>query len=136
MIVDASVAFKWLIHEADSDEAIAWIGSGQRLVAPNLIIAEVGHALTKRIRRGELDSDGASANFARLPWLLELIDDTAFATRAFDLSVTLRHSFYDCIYLAAAEASGDKLLTADAVLAEKLSDHSLGALIMVLGQHE
>lgn len=134
MIVDASVAFKWLVQEPDSDRAIEWIGSGERLAAPNLVIAETGHAFTKRIRRGELAAEGAQDSFARLPGLLMLLDDAVFAARAFDLSIALRHSFYDCVYLAASEAIGENLLTADAVFASKLAGHPLGHLVTVLGR--
>ena len=134
MIVDASVAFKWLVEEADSDRAIWWIASGTPLMAPSLILAETGHALTKRVRRGELTAEGADVTFGRLPGLLTLIDDAPLLARAFGLSVALRHSFYDCVYLAAAEALGDGLLTADEVFAGKLADHPLGGLVTVLGR--
>lgn len=134
MIVDASVAFKWLVEEPDSDRAIRWVGSGEALVAPSLILSETGHALTKRIRRGELASEGADETFARLPGLLTLLDDAPFMARAFDLSIALRHAFYDCVYLAAAEALGDRLLTADDVFAGKLADHPLGQRVTVLGR--
>ena len=134
MIVDASVAFKWLVEEADSDLAIAWVASGEPLVAPSLILSETGHALSKRVRRGELAAAGADETFSRLPALITLIDDAPFMGRAFELSVALRHAFYDCVYLAAAEALGDRLLTADEVFAGKLADHPLGGLVTVLGR--
>ncbi|WP_353204782.1 type II toxin-antitoxin system VapC family toxin [Sphingomonas sp.] len=134
MIVDASVAFKWLVKEADSDLAIAWVASGEPLVAPLLILSETGHALSKRVRRGELAAAGADETFSRLPALITLIDDAPFMGRAFELSVALRHAFYDCVYLAAAEALGDRLLTADEVFAGKLADHPLGGLVTVLGR--
>lgn len=136
MIVDASVAFKWLIDERDSELALAWVGSGESLAAPQLISSEVGHALSKRIRRSELAADGADDIFARLPSLLTLVDDTPFMARAFDLAIALRHSFYDCVYLAAAEAMGDRLLTADDAFAGKLADHPLGNRVVVLGRDD
>lgn len=134
MIVDASVAFKWLVPEHDSAVATAWLSSGTPLSAPALLLAEIGNGITKRIRRGELSPDGTQAHFSRLPGLLTLIDDTPFASRAFDLSVALRHSYCDCVYLAAAEALGETLLTADGVFAEKLAGHPLEGLVTVLGQ--
>lgn len=132
MIVDASVAFKWLVEEPDSDRAIRWVGSGARLAAPILILSEIGHALTKRVRRGELAVEGADDSFARLPGLLTLLDDTSFMARAFDLSIALHHAFYDCVYLAAAEALGENLLTADEIFAGKLAKHPLGRLVTLL----
>lgn len=134
MIVDASVAFKWLVEEPGSDQAIAWIGSGTPLAAPTLILSEIGHALTKRVRRGELAAAGADETFARLPSLLSLFDDAPFMVRAFDLSIALRRGFYDCVYLASAAAMGEQVLTADEVFADKLADHPLGRLVTVLGR--
>lgn len=136
MIVDASVAFKWLVEESDSELAMAWVGSGVPLAAPRLISSEVGHALSKRIRRSELAAEGADHTFARLPSLLTLIDDTPFMAWAFDLSIALRHSFYDCVYLAAAEALDDRLLTADDEFAGKLAEHPLGERVAVLGRDD
>jgi predicted nucleic acid-binding protein len=133
VIIDASVAFKWLVEESDSDQAIRWIGAGASLLAPTLILAETGHALTKCIRRGELSAEGAGDRFARLTTLLTLFDDTPFMARAFDLSIALRHGFYDCVYLAAAEALGDRLLTADAVFVGKVADHALRGSVLLLG---
>ena len=134
MVIDASVAFKWLVREHDSDAAIAWIAAGVPLCAPMLVIAETGNAMTKRIRRGELDNGGADAQFARLAGLLTLVDDAPFAARAFDLSIELRHAFYDCVYLAVSEGLGEPLLTADASFAGKLADHALGRQVTLLGQ--
>lgn len=132
MIVDASVAFKWLVPEPDSALAVDWLGRDLRFAAPSLIFAEVGNAITKRIRRGQLLAPGTQAQFERFPSLLTLLDDAPFMARAFDLAVTLRHSFYACVYLAAAEAMGDRLLTADGVFAGKLADHPLREQIVVL----
>lgn len=134
MIVDASVAFKWLVPEPDSEAAVAWLTTGVPLLAPGLILAEIGHAVTKRVRRGELRGAGTQQQFSRLPALLTLVDDGPFMARAFELSIILRHGFYDCVYLAAAEMLGDRLLTADAVFAGKLADHSFESFVTVLGR--
>jgi predicted nucleic acid-binding protein len=120
MIVDASVAVKWMIAELDSEAAIAWIGR-QKLFAPHLIHAEVGNAVCKRLRRGQLtEIDGASERLGRLGRLVEIIDETPVVGRALQIAVALDHSYYDCIYAALAEAHSDGLLTADTVFANKL----------------
>jgi predicted nucleic acid-binding protein len=113
MIIDASVAFKWLIEEQDSDRALEWIGR-TALVAPTLIHIEVANALWKRFRRGELGSDeGASEHLAGLLQLIETVDETGNVPRAFELAGELDHPIYDCIYLALAEARDDQVVTAD-----------------------
>jgi predicted nucleic acid-binding protein len=119
MVIDASVAFKWLVEEDDSSMAIALL-SQDALSAPQLILAEVGNALWKRIVRGEMgDSEGAVADIGRLPEMVALMNDSALAPRALELACELGHAIYDCFYLAAAEHQGDVLVTADRRLLRK-----------------
>ena len=54
LVVDASVAVKWFLPEAQSDAARALLGSGHDLIAPELVYAELGIALVKRVRKGEI----------------------------------------------------------------------------------
>jgi predicted nucleic acid-binding protein len=113
VIIDASVAFKLIVDEAASEEAIKWIGQAE-LVGPALIHCEVGNALWKRVRKGELAEDAQIADrLADLDHLIRTIDETPLVSRALRLAIELAHSVYDCIYLALAEADDDELLTAD-----------------------
>lgn len=126
MIIDASVAFKWIVSEPDSEAAMAWIERTD-LVAPALVHAEVGNALWKRIRKGELsDPDGAAEQLLNLERLVRTIDETPMMPRALDLAVRLDHPVYDCVYLAMAEALDDQLLTADRrfLKAVRASEHA------------
>lgn len=136
MIVDASVAFKWIVTEDDSELAIAWIGR-EELKAPHLIHAEVGNALSKRIRRGQFTSaEGASERLSRLSQIIVTIDETPYMARALEIAVALDHSFYDCVYAAMAEANSEALLTADAVFATKIERAGLAVKVQTLGEDE
>ena len=44
MVVDASVAVKWVLPERDSAPAVALRGT-DALIAPSIVIAEIGNAL-------------------------------------------------------------------------------------------
>ena len=112
MIIDASVVFKWLVVEPDSQAAIDWIGRSS-LTAPNLILVEVANALWKRTLRGELLGEGGAEQLAGLPNLVRIIEETAFVPDALELAIELSHPIYDCIYLATAHALDEELLTAD-----------------------
>lgn len=48
LIVDASVAVKWFSEEEQSDLAETLLASMELLIAPDLVIAEIGNALWKR----------------------------------------------------------------------------------------
>jgi predicted nucleic acid-binding protein len=118
MIVDASVAFKWLVEEPDSNLALSWLRHDD-LKAPAILLAEVGNAMAKRIRGRELKADGAPERLAQLEDMLTIVDGGAFAARALTVSLELGHSSYDCIYLALAEILDEQLLTADQVFVKK-----------------
>lgn len=128
MIIDASVAFKWLIDEPDSDIAISWLAHDS-LNAPAVVHAEVGNALTKRVRGGELAGAGAAEQLMRLVTILTVVDERPFVGRALDMAVALDHSYYDCLYLALGEAVGEPLLTADTRFAAKVAASPWAALI-------
>jgi hypothetical protein len=64
MVVDASVAAKCVLPEPDSGPAVALRGTDV-LIAPSLVIAEIGNALWKSVLRGDVDELDASA---ALPW--------------------------------------------------------------------
>ena len=58
VVVDASLAVKWLVEEVDSDKAHAalqsWATQDITRIAPYLMPFEVANALHRRVLRGEL----------------------------------------------------------------------------------
>ncbi len=75
VVVDASVAVKWVLEEPHTSEATAllaeWEEGGVEILAPALLSYEVSNALFKRVRRGELTIEeaktGLEAVLAALP---------------------------------------------------------------------
>lgn len=116
MILDSSVAVKWLVPEDDSDAAAALVGQSD-LFVPTLFHAEVANALWKKSLRGEIVLDEVADQLGNLPLLVTTVDEKALIPRAFAISVALRHPIYDCIYIALAEAREDRLVSADERLA-------------------
>jgi predicted nucleic acid-binding protein len=110
LIIDASVALKWVVREDDSDAANALLG-GDRLTAPDLIFSEIANSLWKKWRRGELTNLPKLA--ARLPTLLHVEPTAPLTLRAVEIAIQLAHPAYDCMYLALAEAIDDRVVTAD-----------------------
>ncbi|WP_326524396.1 type II toxin-antitoxin system VapC family toxin [Sphingomonas sp.] len=133
MIVDASVALKWLVVEDDTDSALQLLDQTD-LIAPTLIHAEVANAIWKKRRLGELDEDGELAGLPlRLAVILQTIDETPFMSRALDIAMTIAHPVYDCVYLAVAEGVDRTLVTADRRFVTKLARHVLRDRVTLLG---
>ena len=63
VVVDASLAFKWLVREEHTDKALAilreWHDEEVTPTAPHLLPFEISNALHKRVTRGELSVEGA-----------------------------------------------------------------------------
>lgn len=113
VVVDASVAVKWLVPEDGSDRAASL--RTEELFAPRLIRAEVANTLATLERRGEMspaDAADAFALFQDAP--VRIIDTDADLERAaLAMALRLRHPVYDCIYLSLAERIDASLVTAD-----------------------
>ncbi len=111
MIVDASVAVKWLLREADTDAAVALVGTGS-ISAPDLIHAEIANIVWKHTLRGEVHD--MERYLAKLNQILDHVTPCwELAVAATTLAVTLRRPAYDCFYLALAIAEASELVTAD-----------------------
>ena len=119
VVVDASLAVKWLVEEDDSDKAHgalqSWVAQDITRIAPHLMPFEVANALHRRVLRGELTVDDSIRMIARLlESRLELHQPPGLHVRALQLASLLRqNAAYDAHYLALAESFGCELWTAD-----------------------
>jgi predicted nucleic acid-binding protein len=134
MIVDASVALKWVLPEPGSDAARALHGSD--LAAPEILLAEAANALWRHAITGRLSSDDATRSLQQLLALglkfLPIEDDAASALA---LAIRLNHPAYDCFYLAAAIRERSHLVTADTRFAAAVRRHvDLKRYIRLLGE--
>ena len=113
LVVDASVAIKWLVEEEGSEAALAL--KGRDLAAPALLRVEAANVLRTLVARKAAKRDEALELFVLLqsaPVTIVDHDDTLEA-RALRLALDLGHPVYDCVYLALAERMGRVLVTAD-----------------------
>lgn len=119
VVVDASIAVKWIVPEFDSPFALAllerWQEASVILVAPCWFPSELANAVFKQVLRGNLAFprarlllDGTVEQFA----LLDPIP--GLAGRALEIAHELgQKATYDCQYLALAEHLDCELWTAD-----------------------
>ena len=115
-----------MLPETDSDKANAlrngFLTGMDELVAPDVFPSEVVHGLTRAERKNEIAIGEASLLLAdiltTLPRLIPVVPQ--LIARAVDLSSSERHSAYDCLYMALAEAEKCEFVTADGSLIKKL----------------
>jgi predicted nucleic acid-binding protein len=123
LVVDASIAIKWLLEEDDTDKAIAF-ADGNALIAPDFLLLECANVLTMKVRRGLLHSHAARELFATLlSGKTEFLSSRDFVDDAQVLALQLKQSSYDCLYLAIAIAGAHILHTADERFARAVLAH-------------
>lgn len=120
LIVDASVALKWVVPEKGVSKAEALLRRPEDIIAPALVLAEAANALWKKRRVGALAVDPEDALREIVHAFVEFVPEELLAPRALSLAVILDHPVYDCFYLALAEARGGTLITADGKLIARL----------------
>jgi predicted nucleic acid-binding protein len=112
LVVDASVAIKWVLHEPDRDLAYDLLNGP--LLAPDLMLIECANALRSRVARGGVAAEDAQPAFAAVREAPVRLSPAAdLLTDALALGMALRHPVYDCVYLALALNSGSRVVTAD-----------------------
>ncbi len=85
LVVDASVAIKWLVAEAGHEHAANLLLKFPSLRAPDLVAIEVANVLWKKVRKCEITAKQADTALASLPRFFEAIRPNvsigAFPTR-------------------------------------------------------
>ena len=122
LVVDASVAVKWLVAEDDSEAARELAASGEDLHAPRLMACEVANALWRKARLGEIERGDASAMLAAVQDMpVRWGADEAVCADAVRIALALDRPVYDCVYLALAHRIGAAVVTADLRFANVLA---------------
>lgn len=126
IVVDASLIVRTISWEEGSAAALDFVDSyPDELVAPDLVLSEVGSAIVRRANMGEMPAE--AAEHALSAWakavregLLSLHPMTpGDMERAARLAITLGHPIADCFYLALAMDLDCGLATCDAKFAAK-----------------
>lgn len=131
IVVDASVALKWVLDEPGSEAAVAL--RDHELVAPTLWLAEAANALWRHARIGEISNDEAIAYFAEL--LKAPVASLPIEPQlepALKLAMEIGHPIYDCIYLALALRHQTHVVTADRRFAAAASAPPLAGAVRLL----
>ncbi len=135
IVVDASVAIKWFIPEVHSLHAARLFKKSAKLLAPDLIMAEVGNILWKKCRLKALEINEATEilnSFQRMP--LDIYETKQLLNTAWAIATQHQRTLYDSLYLALAETTGCPLITADRAFFNALQNSHLAPLMIWVEQ--
>lgn len=133
IVIDASVAVKWVLREPDSDAADALLDDPD-LMAPVIWLAEAANALWRRVRIGEIAADEATTRLSELrnaPVASVAIEP--YLNQALRLATETRHSVYDCLYVALALSNRTHVVTADRRLVSAMISLEVAGRVRLLG---
>ncbi len=121
MVVDTSIALKWILVEPDSQVAedllSQWAAYGMMVMAPSLMVYEVANALYQNVRQGVItvpQTQPALDGLYRAGIVLDCGGDANLGFRAIELAhQTGLGPAYDTQFLALAEREDCEYWTAD-----------------------
>ena len=134
LVVDASVAAKWVLKEPDSEPARR-VAREAEMLAPDLLWAELGNVLWRRQRLGELsplDARGMLLTLRAIP--VQTHSMFPLLPLALEIALAIGHSIYDCIYLALADREDCRVVTADRRLQNAVASGPMAASVIGLSE--
>lgn len=132
LVIDSSVAVKWYVPERGSDRASALLLTGQRLIAPDLLIPEIGNVLWKRRREIPAAEIGAIAGALISACPISFYASDALLQGALAVALKYERSVYDSLYLALAVGQDCPFVTADERLSNALQGTDLADYVQLL----
>lgn len=118
LVIDSSVVAKWFFVEPLTEQALAvrrdWESSAVELIAPMLLLAEVGNIIWKKQRAGLINEEEGTNAIANL-LALEIctVETQMILPRAYKLATLYDRTVYDALYLSLAEQRAARFVTAD-----------------------
>jgi len=138
VVLDASVAVRWVIEEEGSGEAASLLNQEIGWIAPRLLLTEVASALRRKVADGGVAAALAGQALDTLlqavaDGIVHLADDERIVSQALLLAISLEHKLPDCLYLALAEREGAAIATADVRLARLARGRNVDVLLVPPG---
>jgi predicted nucleic acid-binding protein len=134
LVVDASVALKFVTAEPGIEAAAELLKAPDPLIAPDWLLVECANGLAKKVLNNRLPQTEASASLVALPEFFARLHPTiALLDSSFALSLRIGHPLYDCLYLALALREGATVITADLKFETAARRSGFGAQVRLLG---
>ncbi len=122
--------FKWFVREDGHRAALRLLEAPHRLAAPDLIVAQVADLVRGKVLRGEIGRDqGYAIALAVGRYIPRLVPAVEVAARSLAIALMAGRPVSDGLYVAVAEATGARLVTADRCLYERLQGTPFAGLV-------
>ena len=129
VVIDASVLIKLYIDEIGSPEAELAVKAADKVLAPDLLLAETANILWKYVGREKLPPEDAHqilADILQMP--VRITPSQDLIEPALRIAIETNRTVYDSLYIALAVQTSTVLLTADerlvhAIARTKFADH-------------
>lgn len=113
LIIDASIAIKWVVEEDGTPQALG-LRQAYRFAAPELLTVECANILWKKAQRGELSHEEAKLAAKLLERSnIELFGMRGLLAQATELAIAIGHPAYACLYVCLAVGRNWRFVTAD-----------------------
>lgn len=135
LVVDASVALKWVLAEPDSHLAQALAEGEEELLVPDFWLNEACNVLWLQVRKQVFTPDEAREGLALLRALVPptATGDLDLHDVALDIGLATSHSTCDTLYVAFAVAVGARsVVVADGPFVRDMARHPDPALARLL----
>lgn len=118
IVVDSSIVIKWFVTEPLSEEARRVLNGYQSgaltLIAPDLLAAEIGNIVWKKVRMQGLAREDAQQIISAFRELdIELLPTTSLLEDAVRIAMAHERNVYDALYIALSEREQSLFITAD-----------------------
>jgi predicted nucleic acid-binding protein len=139
LVIDASVALKWVLDEPDSHLAEALVRSPEDLLVPDFWLGEATNVLWLQVRRKLMTAQEAREGLALLRAQIEPTStvDLDLHDVALEIGLAINHAPYDTLYVAFALAMGAAaVVVADGPFVKSMRNHPdpvLAGMLLPLG---
>jgi predicted nucleic acid-binding protein len=133
IVIDANVAIKWVVEQANFERAREIIERETELIAPGMFVAEITNTLWRYVRMKQISADHARAGIVSILRQVSSIErDANLAAEALALGLELNYAPYDCFYVVLAMRRSAPLVTADRRLVNHLNSTRYSSYVIHL----
>lgn len=123
-VFDASAIFPLFVTEDKSQIAKEVFSQHKDIIFIDYILIEISNGLASSVRRQRITKDFALNVQKNLHFVInDTIKAHQYLNAAFELSLSINHPVYDCLYAVAAKENNAILVTADEKFAQKLDEN-------------